>query len=92
MSAIRPYRWTGMMALRAGRHGGLHLVGVHGEVVRADVDEDRPRADLEDDAGRRVEGEADGDDLVARADAQAAQDASWATVPLAIRTAWRTPQ
>ncbi len=62
------------MALRAGRDGGLHLVGVHREVGLPDVHEDRSRADLQDDAGGGVEGEADGDDLVARPDAEAPQD------------------
>ena len=49
--------------------------------------------DLEDRADGRVEREADRDHLVAGADAAAPRrTASWATVPLAISTAWRTPQ
>ena len=45
--------------------------GVDVEAVRLDVDEDRRRAALADGVGRGDEGVADGDDLVARADADA---------------------
>ena len=58
MSAIRPYRWTGMIAFVRGRDGGLDRGRVDAEVVLADVHEDGRRADPEDRADGRVEAEA----------------------------------
>ena len=60
--------------LRPGRDGRLHEVGVHREVLGPDVHEDRAGARAQDDADGGVEAEADRDDLVARADAEAVQD------------------
>ena len=60
--------------LRPGRDGRLDEVGVHREVLGPDVHEDRTGAGPQDDADGRVEAEADRDDLVAGADAQAVED------------------
>ena len=69
MSAIRPYRWTGMIAFVRGVIAASTAVGVDAEVVRPDVHEDRAwRRPRRIDADRRVEAEADGDHLVAGAD------------------------
>ena len=57
------------------RDGGLDPVGVDQVRVGLDVDEDRRRAGEQDRADGRVEGVADGDDLVARPQPEARVDA-----------------
>ena len=63
------------------------------QVLRARVDEDRPRAHVLHDVGRGGEGEGRDEDVVARPDARAATRARWrAAVPLERATAWSTPR
>ena len=70
----QPVQVDGHDRLRPGRDRRLDAVGVHAEVVCADVDEHRPGPRLEDRADRRVEGEADGNDFVTGTDAERPQD------------------
>ena len=63
------------MARVRGRDRGLDPGRVDEVRVGLDVDEDRRRAGEQDRADGRVEGVRDGDDLVARLEAQAGEDA-----------------
>jgi hypothetical protein len=60
--------------LRPRRDGRLDAVGIQAEVLGPDVHEDGAGAGPEDGADRRVEREADGDDLVTRADPERLED------------------
>ena len=57
------------------RDGGLDARGVDDVRVRLDVDEDRRGAGVQDPADRRVERMPDRDDLIARPEAEALEDA-----------------
>ena len=74
MSAIRPYRWTGMIAFVRGVIAASTRSGSMQKSSSRTSTNTGPRSRQEDRADRRVEGEADRDHLVARPDAQRPQD------------------
>ena len=80
------------IALVRGVIAALELRRVHREGDRVDVDEDRPRAGVADRRHGGDEGERDGDDLVAGADAGGEQRQCSALVPVLTAIACVAPQ